>query len=83
MMDNEQTRMVTSKFFIIAFTLLACKSFENKKQIRESIKKISYKSYSGDKGGNFFDLEITADSTALIFGNRNVLLLKLDNFSLT
>jgi hypothetical protein len=36
----------------------------------ESIIHISYTSYSGDKGGNFFDLQINQDSTALITGDR-------------
>lgn len=38
----------------------------------ESINKIKYTSYSGDKGGNFFDLQITKDLTVLIKGHRNL-----------
>jgi len=55
---------------ILPFVLL---SFKNPATAdSESINKIMYTSYSGDKGGNFFDLQITKDLTVLIKGNRSL-----------
>lgn len=55
---------------ILPFVLL---SFKNPRTAgSESIDKIKYTSYSGDKGGNFFDLQITKGLTVLIKGNRSL-----------
>lgn len=73
-MKNQSHTFIKSLAFlfcILAFALvsIACKSaVEEKKQI--IITKIAYSSFRGDKGGNFFNLQISKDSTILVKGNR-------------